>query len=153
MLICKQLDPKAILPTVAHPNEDLAFDVYALQDVWLYQNMTAKVRTGISAKYISDKTNMFGEECDEYNYGLMLKDRSSMASNGITISGGVIDSTYTGEILVLLTNHNPDGFVIKTGDKIAQMIPLKVLTGTEIKWVDELPNSKRAEKGFGSSGR
>jgi dUTP pyrophosphatase len=87
------------------------------------------------------------------NYGLLFRDRSSMASKGITVSGGVVDAGYLGELMVLLTNHNETEFKIQKGDKIVQMIPTEVNTGTEIKEVDELPASNRNANGFGSSGR
>jgi len=158
MLICKLLDEMAILPSVAHPGTDLGFDIYSLQYVTLYQNMTTKVRTGIAVKFIDDNAKFSqlggkGGVFTETIYGLLLRDRSSMAANGITISGGVIDNEYTGEILVLLTNHNTEPYEIKSGDKIAQMIPQQVLTNTKIDWVKELPISSRQDKGFGSSGR
>ena len=75
-----------------------------------------------------------------------------MAAKGITVSGGVIDAGYSGELVVLLTNHSDKAYVVKPSDKIVQMIPIQVFT-SESKWVDELPESNREDKGFGSSGR
>jgi dUTP pyrophosphatase len=75
-----------------------------------------------------------------------------MASRGIATTGGVIDAGYRGEILVLMTNLGDAEIEIKAGEKIAQMIPVPVLTGA-VEEVDTLEESARAEKGFGSSGR
>jgi len=75
-----------------------------------------------------------------------------MAARGIATTGGVIDSGYRGEILVLMTNLGEAAVELKAGEKIAQMIPVPVLTGS-VEVVESLEVSVRAEKGFGSSGR
>jgi len=149
MLLCKKLDPNAILPTIGNPGEDLGYDLYALEPVRLSQNSHCvhKVRTGIAARFIDANNTP-----NSVNYGLLFRDRSSMASRGITLSGGVVDAGYTGELLVLLTNHSEIPVFIQAGDKIAQAIPTPVLANTA-QWVDELPNSNRASDGFGSTGR
>jgi dUTP pyrophosphatase len=74
-----------------------------------------------------------------------------MAARGIATTAGVIDAGYRGEILILMTNLGEATLQIAAGDKIAQMIPVPVLTGSVIT-VDSLEESARAEKGFGSSG-
>jgi dUTP pyrophosphatase len=84
--------------------------------------------------------------------GLLVRDRSSMAARGIATTGGVIDAGYRGEILVLMTNLGDAVIELKAGEKIAQMIPVPVLTGA-VEEVENLEESARAEKGFGSSGR
>ncbi len=84
--------------------------------------------------------------------GLLVRDRSSMAARGIATTGGVIDAGYRGEILILMTNLGVAPIDIKAGEKIAQMIPVPVLTG-DVQQVETLDDSARAEKGFGSSGR
>ena len=53
-----------------------------------------------------------------------------MAARGIATTGGVIDAGYRGEILVLMTNLGEAAVELKAGEKIAQMIPVPVLTGT-----------------------
>jgi dUTP pyrophosphatase len=75
-----------------------------------------------------------------------------MAARGIATTGGVIDAGYRGEILVLMTNLGDAVIELKAGEKIAQMIPVPVLTGA-VEEVENLEESARAEKGFGSSGR
>ena len=64
----------------------------------------------------------------------------------------MIDAGYRGEILVLMTNLGETAVELKAGEKIAQMIPVPVLTG-DVAEVESLEDSARAEKGFGSSGR
>jgi dUTP pyrophosphatase len=75
-----------------------------------------------------------------------------MAARGIATTGGVIDAGYRGEILVLITNLGTTEVELKGGEKIAQMIPVPVLTGA-VEEVESLEDSARAGKGFGSSGR
>jgi dUTP pyrophosphatase len=74
-----------------------------------------------------------------------------MAAKGIATTAGVIDAGYRGEILILMTNLGDAPLEIKAGEKIAQMIPVPVLT-SPVETVETLEDSARAEKGFGSSG-
>jgi dUTP pyrophosphatase len=144
MLRVKLLDPGAKLPVVAHPGEDLGYDLFALNNVVLEPRATARVRTGISVEARHPGTGA--------PLGLLVRDRSSMAARGIATTGGVIDAGYRGEILVLMTNLGDETIDLNAGEKIAQMIPVPVLTGA-VEQVESLEVSARAEKGFGSSGR
>lgn len=148
MLQVKKLDSNAKLPTIEHSGEDLGYDLYALEDTILLHNEPTKVRTGIAAYFAPNFFN-FNE------FGLLIRDRSSMASKGITVSGGVVDAGYRGEIQVILTDYTKRDdmlYLIKAGDKIAQMIPIPVYADT-VEEVEELPEASRGEKGFGSSGQ
>lgn len=147
MFICKRLVGNAVLPTVSNPGEDLGYDLYAVEETVLKGNQPTRVGTGIAARFIDTDSR-----AGSLNFGLLLRDRSSMASKGITVSGGVIDAGYTGEIMVLMTNHAPRPYIIHAGDKIAQAIPIPVIAN-RAEWADELPVSTRADGGFGSTGR
>jgi dUTP pyrophosphatase len=140
----KLLEAGARTPVVAHPGEDLGYDLFALEMVHLEPRTTVKVRTGIAVEARHPRT---GEPL-----GLLVRDRSSMASRGIATTGGVIDAGYRGEILVLMTNLGVATVELAAGEKIAQMIPVPVLTG-RVEEVETLEDSARADKGFGSSGR
>jgi dUTP pyrophosphatase len=144
MLRVKRLDPVARLPVVAHPGEDLGYDVFALESATLAPHATVRVRTGIAVEARHPQTDA--------PLGLLVRDRSSMAARGIAATGGVIDAGYRGEILILLTNLGNAPIELAAGEKIAQMIPVEVLTG-QIEEAETLEDSLRAEKGFGSSGR
>jgi dUTP pyrophosphatase len=144
MLRVKLLEAGARVPVVAHPGEDLGYDLFALDAIALAPRATAKVRTGIAVEARDPKTGA--------PLGLLVRDRSSMAARGVATTGGVIDSGYRGEILVLMTNLGDVAVELKAGEKIAQMVPVPVLTGL-IQEVETLEDSARAEKGFGSSGR
>ena len=64
----------------------------------------------------------------------------------------MIDSGYTGTIVVKLYNHSGREYEIKAGDKISQLVIVPVMT-QEILIVDELDKTERGNNGFGSSGR
>lgn len=153
MLRVKKLDENAKLPTVGHPGEDLGFDLFALEDTVLPFGKAVAVRTGISAQFTGDDKRK--------KFGLLLRDRSSMAAKGVTVSAGVVDAGYTGELKVIMTLNNKDhweiwnnvfGYQILAGDKIAQMLPTEVFTGGSIVEVVDLETSSRGNGGFGSTG-
>ena len=143
MLRVKLLQPGARLPTVAHPGEDLGYDLFALEAAALPSGSTVRLRTGIAVEARDPQSGA--------PLGLLVRDRSSMAARGLAVTGGVIDAGYRGEIMVLMTNLGETIADIKPDDKIAQMIPIPVLTGT-VERVESLVESARAGKGFGSSG-
>jgi len=144
VLRVKLLHESARLPAVAHPGEDLGYDLFALEATLLAPRSTVKVRTGIAVEARHPTTGA--------PLGLLVRDRSSMAAKGVATTAGVIDAGYRGEILVLMTNLGQAEVELKAGEKIAQMIPVPVLTGP-VEEVETLEVSARAEKGFGSSGR
>ena len=144
MLRVKLLEAGARAPVVAHPGEDLGYDLFALEGVVLARRSTVKVRTGISVEARHPATGI--------PLGLLVRDRSSMAARGIATTAGVIDAGYRGEILILMTNLTDTPVELKAAEKIAQMIPVPVLTG-DVQVVDSLEVSARAEKGFGSTGQ
>lgn len=145
MLKVKRLDPNAKLPTVGHPGEDLGYDLYSLEDVFILRGKKVAVRTGIAATFSL-------EDVEEIKFGLLFRDRSSMAAKGITVSAGVIDAGYTGELMVLLTNNGQGLCYIKAGDRICQMLPTEVFTAESIVETQDLEPSSRGMGGFGSTG-
>lgn len=140
-LLVKLFAPDAIPPTVAHAGEDIAYDFYAYEDKTSEHGEVVKIRTGVAARAFRDSTPL----------GLLFQTRSGMASNGFSVEGGVIDSRYTGELIVLLSRKD-GGFTMKKGDKIAQAVPVEVLTGAVV-LVDVLEAGTRGDRGFGSTGR
>jgi dUTP pyrophosphatase len=143
MLRVRKLEAGARIPVVAHPGEDLGYDVFALEDVVLAPRVTVRVRTGIAVEARHPAT---GEPL-----GLLVRDRSSMAAKGVATTAGVIDAGYRGEILVVMTYLGTGWVNLKAGEKIAQMVPVPVLTGP-VEEVEDLEESLRAAKGFGSTG-
>jgi dUTP pyrophosphatase len=86
-------------------------------------------------------------------YGQILG-RSSLAMKGIVIPGGVIDSSYRGEVQVILLNFGPDEFIVNPGDRIAQLVILPIYTGQLVRmaYIDALGVTERGDTGFGSTG-
>ena len=83
-----------------------------------------------------------------------VRSRSGLAAkNGVFClnSPGTIDSDYRGEIKVILANFSKEDFVIKNGERIAQLVISK---HEIVQWniVDELSDSDRGAGGFGSTG-
>ncbi|WP_448583507.1 dUTP diphosphatase [Thermocrinis sp.] len=88
-------------------------------------------------------------------YEAQVRPRSGLAiKHGITIlnAPGTIDSDYRGEIKVILINLGSEDFVIRRGDRIAQLVFAPVV---RVQWeeVQELTPSLRGDNGFGSTGR
>ena len=144
MLRVKLLEAGARLPVVTHPGEDLGYDIFLLEGVDLAPRATTRLRTGIAVEARHPDTGA--------PLGLLVRDRSSMAARGLACTGGVIDAGYRGEILIVMTNLSDTPVELGPGEKIAQLVPVPVLTGL-VNQVVELEDSQRAGKGFGSSGR
>ena len=135
----KRLTETARLPEKEHQG-DLGYDVFADDDKWIPYGEYRLISTGIS---VLNNT---------YKYGFLIKDRSSIAMKGLFTHAGVIDAGYTGEIKILFHNVSNTSIKIEKGDKIAQLVPTKVVN-FEIEEGDELFKTKRGENGFGSTGR
>lgn len=88
-------------------------------------------------------------------YEIQVRPRSGLAAkNGIGVlnSPGTIDSDYRGEVKVILFNFSDEDFVIKRGDRIAQMILAKVYYA-DLEETQDLNGSQRGEGGFGHTGK
>jgi len=137
MLKVKKLSPDAVLPTVAHPGEDIGYDLYSSEDVTLPARSAVGVHTGIAIEFVPTA-------------GGIVKTRSGMAKKRVMCNAGVIDAGYRGEVIVLMENLGDQPYDIRKGDKIAQLLKHPFLAGEVIE--DELTNAARGAKGFGSSG-
>ena len=87
-------------------------------------------------------------------YGIQVRARSGLAlKNSIGVANGIgtIDSDYRGELCVILVNFGQEEFVVKNGDRIAQMV-LNKYEPIEFVVDEELSSTERGEGGFGSSG-
>lgn len=83
-----------------------------------------------------------------------VRPRSGLAArNGITClnSPGTIDSDYRGEIRVILVNLGEDSFVVRRGDRVAQLVFSPVLR-VLLEETGELGETPRGERGFGHTG-
>jgi dUTP pyrophosphatase len=137
MLKVKKLSPSAILPTVAHPGEDIGYDLYSVEEVTIAARSAAGVHTGIAIEFVPSA-------------GGIVKTRSGLAKKRLLCNAGVIDAGYRGEIIVLMENLGDQPYTINKGDKIAQLLEHPLLAGDVVE--AELSEAARGNKGFGSSG-
>ena len=89
------------------------------------------------------------------NYEIQIRPRSGLAiKKGISVlnTPGTVDSDYRGEIKIILINLSKKSFVVKSGDRIAQMILCPIARG-KLKEVNNLPKTLRGKGGFGSTGK
>ena len=99
------------------------------------------------------KTGLFMEL--PAGYEAQIRPRSGLAlKKGITVlnSPGTIDADYRGEVKVILINLSDADFVIKSGDRIAQLIIAKC-EQMEIIEVETLSETERGAGGFGHTGK
>ena len=123
----------AIIPTRASKGS-AGLDLYSNIDGDIDTNSIKKVNTGIR---ISLPKNTYGS----------IRDKSSLAAKGVLTLGGVIDSDYTGEIIVIMTSLI-EPIKIKKRQEIAQLIVSNIMY-PEIKKVKYLKETEKNDKGFG----
>ena len=138
----QRLRPEASLPGRAYAG-DAGLDLAAVERVVLRPGERAVVPTGIAVA-IPD------------GFAGFVQARSGLAMrHGIAVvnSPGLVDSGYRGELRVILLNTDRDEtFVVEAGDRIAQLVVLPV-PELDLVEVEELPESERSVRGFGSSHR
>ena len=87
------------------------------------------------------------------NYEIQIRPRSGLAAKkGISVlnTPGTVDSDYRGEIKIILINLSKKKFIVKSGDRVAQMVVCPVAKGN-LKVVKILPKTVRGKGGFGST--
>lgn len=134
----KKIHEKAILPHYDYTG-DAGLNLYAIE----YKTLTPGERylfgTGIAF------------EIPEGYVGLVWERSGLSNKHGLIVLGGVIDSGYRGEIRVGLFNSSKKFYIVKAGDKIAQMLIQQVVS-VDVEEVDELSDTGRGKGGFGSTG-
>ena len=86
---------------------------------------------------------------------VQVRPRSGLAAESsisVLNTPGTIDSDYRGEIKIILFNHGNEQFVVKNGDRIAQMVLVPVFK-FQFEEVNELTQTNRGSGGFGSTGK
>ncbi|MEO7027179.1 MAG: dUTP diphosphatase [Caulobacteraceae bacterium] len=84
-----------------------------------------------------------------------VRPRSGLAlRSGVTAlnAPGTVDCDYRGEVKVILVNHGEEDFVIRRGDRIAQLVIAPVVR-VDLREVESLEQTRRGEGGFGSTGQ
>ena len=142
-ILVKKFDKNIKLPaykTSGSSGMDLV--AYIKKKITINPGKTAMISTGIAVA-IPKK------------YEIQIRPRSGLAAKkGISVlnTPGTIDSDYRGEIKIILINLSQKSFVVKSGDRIAQMILCPVAKG-KLKEVKNLPKTVRGGGGFGSTGK
>ena len=85
-------------------------------------------------------------------YEVQVRPRSGLSRRGVVVAFGTVDADYRGELLVNMSCPMEDGFTIRQGDRIAQLVVAPV-TLSEVEEVEELSETERGGGGFGSTGR
>jgi dUTP pyrophosphatase len=140
MIKIKLLNELAKIPSRANPT-DAGADLFSTEECIIPPLSRKLIKTGISI------------EIPETYYG-RIAPRSGLAfRNGIDVMAGVIDSSYRGEIGVILYNTDKDNeFKVNIGDKIAQII-IEYHYNFDFVTTAELNETSRGDGGFGSTGK
>ena len=134
----KLLSSKATLPAKG-TSLAAGYNLSSAQQLTIPINGRALVQTDIS---LSVPKGTYGR----------IAPRSGLAvKHGITTGAGVIDADYIGPVGIVLFNHGNQDFQIKEGDRIAQLI-LEQIADKPVIQVQELTQTTRGNKGFGSTG-
>jgi dUTP pyrophosphatase len=135
------LHPAAQLPRRAHPG-DAGADLCSVEEVTLLPGERRDVGTGLAvaippghAGFVQPRSGL------AFKHGIMVVN-----------SPGLIDAGYRGEVRVALLNSGGEPFVIRVGERIAQLV-VQAVEEPVFAAAEELPVTKRGEGGFGSSGR
>ena len=136
----RKLRDDAVVPSRAYDG-DAGLDLASCERVVLEPGERATVGTGLAVA-VPD------------GYAGFVQPRSGLASrSGITIvnAPGLVDSGYRGEVRVVLLNTDArETFVVEPGMRIAQLVVVPVASAEPVD-VEELPESERGVRGFGSS--
>lgn len=149
----KKLREDAIIPTRNHKGD--AFDLYALEDALISPGERRRFNIGIAV------------ELPKGHNGRVAPRSGNADKFGLDVLAGLVDNLYVGEIGVILINLDfcptyddkgrilslGDPYYVAKGDKIAQLNIEKNGNNCEVVVVDEIEETERGSKGFGSSGR
>lgn len=137
-----RLNPDAIIPEYAH-STDAGADIFAVEDTAIAAGETKLVKTGLAVAIPE-------------GYEIQVRPRSGLSLKSplrIANAPGTIDSSYRGEVCVIMTNTGTDTYIIHKHDKIAQMLiaPTPMIRWNECETVEELGETTRGAGGFGST--
>ena len=135
----KKTNDKAVIPSKNHES-DTGLDVTSVEDKIIPARGSAVVDVGLKFAYIG------------LGFWVKVEGRSGLGfKHGIIPHPGIIDQGYRGDAGVKLYNNTDTDYEVKAGDRIAQFVVYRNYT-VEVS-EGEIIESKRGEKGFGSSGK
>jgi dUTP pyrophosphatase len=138
----RRLEPSAVVPSRAYEG-DAGLDLAALDRHVLAPGERAVVSTGLAVAIPPGHA------------GLVVPRSGLAARHGITIvnAPGLVDSGYRGDVrVVLLNTDRAEEFVVEPGMRIAQLVVVAIPDVEPVE-VEELAETKRGVRGYGSSGR
>ena len=134
-------DAKLPVANVKDPlTGDTGYDLYSVEGAYIQPKSSTVVNVGLTLGYI------------EPGYWLQILPRSGLGfKKGLQPHLGVIDNQYRGDLAVKIYNLSNNPVELKKGDRIAQLV-IHQLNQVEFSFVDEVEETTRGAKGFGSSG-
>lgn len=132
------LDEGARIDPPAHDG-DAGYDIYSRETKMIRPHLSGKFDTGV---HVAIPRGYVG----------FLKSKSGLNVKHDLTGEGVIDSGYTGKIVVKLYNNGRKNYRFNKGDKLIQLILLPIIT-PELEMVDSLEDTERGSDGFGSTGK
>ena len=134
----KQLSESATLPTRAHTT-DSGLDLYASEDALVTYTHASVIPTGIAVNIPP-------------GYEGQIRPRSGKSSKtNLRVILGTVDATYNGELGVIADTLNKSEYLVKKGEKIAQLVISPIVTPS-LEIVDQFnTQSARGSNGFGST--
>ena len=89
-----------------------------------------------------------------HNIECQCRPRSGLTSQGITVGWGTVDEDYRGDVGIIITNTSGEDFIIKSGERIAQIyFNRKTKVNLEDHTGEEISKTERGDAGFGSTGK
>ena len=138
MVVKVQLDSNAYMPIREHA-DDAGADLRTPKRFVLHPGEFKVIDTGVHIQ----------TPC---GYAWFVKSKSGLMTKKGILTDGLVDAGYSGSIHVCLFNHSRQNHIFEAGDKIAQIVLMKVET-PYFKAVDEIDSGERGNNGFGSTGR
>lgn len=159
----KRYNENAVIPQKAY-DKDFCYDLVAVSEeeiapnVWKYGfGFGLQIERGLEGIFVDKERNM--AQCMDMsmcpvNLSIDIRPRSSVWKTGMVLSNcvGTVDEGYTNEISAVFYHVNKELPRYKVGDKIAQM-KIGVTFPIEFFEVEELNDTERGMKGYGSSGK
>lgn len=133
-----KLDDGAYMPERAHAT-DAGADIRTREGFVLPAHGSAEVHTGVHVE-------------TPHGYATMIKSKSGLNRFHDITSEGAVDEGFDGEIVVKLYNHGPNPYVFQRGDKVTQLVLVRVLYAGFVQ-ADEIGSGDRGSDGYGSTGR
>ena len=138
----KKTHPDAVLPKANNTDPgtgDSGYDLVAVESMWVEPNDSKVIPVGLTLADITP------------GYWFRIEPRSGLGfKHSIQPHLGVIDNGYRGDMGVKVYNFSQKSCFFEKGDRVAQLVMYKLLQ-PEISWTEEITETARGDKGFGSS--